>query len=114
MLNFWLINKCQNKTITIGRPIQHLIRLKMVRECKNEVSTELNESKPSNALTKWGSVKDIKLPMRSNTITYESFLLCLFMLYLLIFNWTFFVSRKAGVLHLSSPSRVVKDRTNIK
>ena len=35
----------------------------MVRECKNEVSTELNESKPSNARTKWGSVKDIKLPM---------------------------------------------------
>ena len=38
-----------NKTITIGRPVQHLIPLEMSRDCKNEVSIELNESQEEPA-----------------------------------------------------------------
>ena len=33
-----------NKTITIRRPVQHLIALEMSWDSKNEVSIELNES----------------------------------------------------------------------
>ena len=41
-----VVNKgMSNKTITIRRPMQHLIPLEMSRDCKNEVSIELNESK---------------------------------------------------------------------
>ena len=40
-----VVNKgMSNKTITIRRPVQHLIPLEMSRDCKNEVSIELNKS----------------------------------------------------------------------
>ena len=40
-----VVNKgMSNKTITFRRPVQHLIPMKMSRDCKNEVSNELNES----------------------------------------------------------------------
>lgn len=34
-----------NKRVTIRRPVQHLIPLKMSRDWKNEISIELNNSK---------------------------------------------------------------------
>ena len=41
-----VVNKgMSNKTITIRRPVQHLIPLEMSRECENGVSIELNNSK---------------------------------------------------------------------
>ena len=44
------VNKgMSNKTITIRRPVQHLIPLEMSRDCKNEVSIELNESQEEPA-----------------------------------------------------------------
>ena len=40
-----VVNKgMSNKTINIRRPVQHLIPLEMSRDCKNEVSIELNKS----------------------------------------------------------------------
>ena len=40
-----MVNKgMSNKTITIRRPVQHLIPLEKSRDCKNEVSIELNKS----------------------------------------------------------------------
>ena len=46
-----VVNKrMSNKTITtIRRPVQHLIPLKISRDCKNEVSIELNESQEEPA-----------------------------------------------------------------
>ena len=45
-----VVNKgMSNKTITIRRPVQHLIPLEMSRDCKNEVSIELNESQEEPA-----------------------------------------------------------------
>ena len=45
-----VVNKgMSNKTITIRRPMQHLIPLEMSRDCKNEVSIELNESQEEPA-----------------------------------------------------------------
>ena len=45
-----VVNKgMSNKAITIGRPVQHLIRLEMSFDCKNEVSIELNESQEGPA-----------------------------------------------------------------
>ena len=38
-----------NRTITIRRPVQHLIPLEMSRDCKNEVSIELSESQEEPA-----------------------------------------------------------------
>ena len=38
-----------NKTITIRIPVQHLIPLEMCRDCKNEVSIELNKSQEEPA-----------------------------------------------------------------
>ena len=40
-----VVNKgMSNKTITIRRPVQHVIPLQMSRDCKNEVSIEQNQS----------------------------------------------------------------------
>ena len=40
-----VVNKgMSNKTINIRRPVQHLTPLEMSRDCKNEVSIELNKS----------------------------------------------------------------------
>ena len=45
-----VVNKgMSNKTITIRRPVQHLIPLEMSRDCKNEVFIELNESQEEPA-----------------------------------------------------------------
>ena len=45
-----VVNKgMSNKTITIRRPVQHLIPLEMSRDCKNEISIELNESQEEPA-----------------------------------------------------------------
>ena len=45
-----VVNKgMSNKTITIRRPVQHLIPLEMSRDCNNEVSIELNESQVETA-----------------------------------------------------------------
>ena len=45
-----VVNKgMSNKTITIRRPVQHLIPLEMSRDCKNEVSIEQNESQEEPA-----------------------------------------------------------------
>ena len=37
------------KTITIRRPVQHLIPLEMSRECKNDVSVKLSKSEEEPA-----------------------------------------------------------------
>ena len=45
-----MVNKgMSNKTITIRRPVQHLIPPKMSRDCENEVSIELNKSQEEPA-----------------------------------------------------------------
>ena len=45
-----VVNKgMSNKTITIRRPVQHLIPQEMSRDCRNEVSIELNESQEEPA-----------------------------------------------------------------
>ena len=45
-----VVNKgMSNKTITIRRPVQHLIPLEMCRDCKNEVSIELNKAQEEPA-----------------------------------------------------------------
>ena len=45
-----VVNKgMSNKTINIRRPMQHLTPLEMSRDCKNEVSIDLNESQEEPA-----------------------------------------------------------------
>ena len=45
-----MVNKgMSNKTVTVRRPVQHLIPLEMSKDCKNEVSIELNESQEEPA-----------------------------------------------------------------